>query len=224
MCKALASTEVMWEPKLNPRPMPRTGLHVLYFNHQQTLRLKRHEPRLRTRKLGFPEASNLTQSSDSTRQACLHLPQQGFSLGNTVSVETVNLCPNPQAPVLQSFRPCASLLGWEGDHYGEPRANFLSLLPSSVQFVSVPGKSLLYPPTHLAPEKSQESFATLFKHHSSVQNQLWAPSALWVSIWFGGYFDPPDAEQPLRSGTERLERRLYLQKDNLETNAKPENK
>lgn len=96
---------------------------------------------------------------------------------------------------------------------------FPFLFPSSPQFV--PGKSLLYPPTHLAPEKSQESFATLFKHHSSVQNQLWAPSALWVSIWFGGYFDPQDAEQPPRSGTGLLERRLYLQKDNLETNTKP---
>lgn len=148
MYKALASTEVMWEPKLNPRPMPRTGLHVLYFNHQQTIRLKRHEPHLRTRKLGFPEASNLTQSSDSTRQACLHLPQQGFSLGNTVLVEIVNLCPNPQAPVLQSFRPCASLLGWEGDHYGEPRANFLSFPASFLCTVCICSWKIPVVPTH----------------------------------------------------------------------------
>lgn len=98
---------------------------------------------------------------------------------------------------------------------------FLSCFLPLHSLLSVPGNSLWYPPTHLAPEKSQESFATLFKHHSSVQNQLWAPSALWVSIWFGGYFDPPDAEQPPRSGTGWLERRLYLQKDNLKTNVKP---
>lgn len=102
------------------------------------------------------------------------------------------------------------------------KLNFFSCFLPLLQFVSVPGKSLLCPPTHLAPEKSQESCATLFKHHSSVQNQLWAPSALWGSIWLGGYFDPQDVEQPPpRSGTGRLERRLYLQEDNLETNAKP---
>lgn len=71
-------------------------------------------------------------------------------------------------------------------------------------------------PTHLAPEKSQESFAALFKRHSSAQNQLWASGVLQVSIWFGGYFDLPDADQSLRSGAERLEQCLYLRKDNLE--------
>lgn len=98
---------------------------------------------------------------------------------------------------------------------------FPSLLPSSLQFVSVPGNPCCtHPPT--LPQKNPKRASQLYLNPcSSAQNRRRPPSAHWVSIWFGGYFDLPDADQPLRSGAEWLEQRLYLQKDNLETNAKP---
>lgn len=97
---------------------------------------------------------------------------------------------------------------------------FPSLLPSSLQFVSVPGNPCCtHPPT--LPQKNPKKASQLYLNpRSSAQNRRRAPSALWVSIWFGGYFHLPDADQPPRSGAEWLEQHLYLQ-NNLETNAKP---
>lgn len=162
--KALA-LKVTWEPKLNPCPMPCTDLHVLYLNHQQTLRIKWHEPHFQTQKPGLPKVNDLAQSSDSTRQACLHLLQQGFSLRNTLLIESSTSAPRKLLPCRGFETVPPSEAGKKMAMESQEQTFFLFLLPSSLQFLSVPGKSLLYPPTHLAPEKSQESFATLFKQH-----------------------------------------------------------
>lgn len=148
--------------------MPCIGLHVLYLNHQQTLRIKRHKAHLQTQKLGLPESNDLALSSDSTRQACLHLLQQGFSLGNTASMETsTSAPPQPHYPV-EFLTLCLPFrLGRRSPRRAKSKLYFVScFLPPYSLYLFLENPCCTHPPT--LPQKNPKKASQLYLNTTQV--------------------------------------------------------